>query len=153
VEFAATIPAGLRLRRGTTKYIFRRALRGIVPDAVIDRPKRGFAIPLGRWFRGQLREFARDLLLSETSRSRRIFQPGYIEELARRPHKGYEADLDLELWTLISFELWCRTFLDGSQTPRSVERTVGGRTTESRRGPGGTAATPTVVESGGGLRR
>jgi asparagine synthase (glutamine-hydrolysing) len=153
VEFAATIPAGLRLRRGTTKYIFRRALRGIVPDAVIDRPKRGFAIPLGRWFRGQLREFVRDLLLSETSRSRRIFQPGYIEALVRRPDRGFETDLDLELWTLISFELWCRTFLDGSQAPRPVERAGGGRITESRGRPEGPAAVRTVVGSGGGLTR
>src|SRR3989441_10743332 len=125
VEFAATIPPELKLRNGTTKYILKRALRDILPDAVIDRAKQGFAIPLGRWFRGQLREYVRELLLSETSRSRRIFRPGYIEELARRPEKGRETDLDLELWTLISFELWCRTFLDGSQTPRPVVRTEG----------------------------
>lgn len=115
VEFAATIPAPLRLRDGVTKHIFKRAMRGLVPDSIIDRPKQGFAVPLGRWFRGRLDRFVRDLLLSTTSRSRGIFSETYVERLiqqhrAGRPH-------DLKLWTLISFELWCRTFLD-SRTPR-----------------------------------
>lgn len=114
VEFAATIPPGLKLRRGTTKYVLKRALRGILPDRVIDRAKQGFAIPLGRWFRGQLREFVGDLLLSETSRTRHMFNPRYLEQLTRRPDRGRETDLDLELWTMMSFELWCRTFLGGA---------------------------------------
>jgi asparagine synthase (glutamine-hydrolysing) len=115
VEFAATIPPELKLHNGVTKGIFKRALRGIVPDPIIDRPKRGFAIPLGRWFRGQLQQFVRELLLSETSKSRGIFNPEYIEDLTQRRGRGQTTDLDLEVWTLISFELWCRTFLDGSR--------------------------------------
>jgi asparagine synthase (glutamine-hydrolysing) len=115
VEFAATIPADLMLRQGVTKSIFKRAMRGILPDAVIDRPKQGFAVPLGRWFRGQLGRFVRDLLLSETCRSRGIFDVGYVERLLTRHETG--RDLDLQLWTLITFELWCRTFLD-TRTPR-----------------------------------
>ena len=110
VEFAATIPPELRLRNGRTKYIFKRAMPGILPDEVIDRPKHGFGIPLGRWFRGQLGNFVRELLLSETSRRRGIFNTSYVEELVQRHENGRE--LDLHLWTLISFELWCRTFLD-----------------------------------------
>lgn len=113
VEFAATIPPELKLRAGTTKYIFKRAMRGILPDETIDRPKHGFAVPLGRWFRGRLGAFVRELLLSERSRRRGIFNSGYIEELVRRHEAGRE--LDLHLWTLISFELWCRTFLDGGR--------------------------------------
>src|SRR5207244_2362905 len=84
VEFAATIPPELRLRNGTTKYIFKRALRGLLPDEIIDRPKRGFGVPLGRWFRGQLGDFVRDLLLSETSRRRGIFNTAYIEQLVHQ---------------------------------------------------------------------
>ncbi|PYV15699.1 MAG: asparagine synthetase B, partial [Acidobacteria bacterium] len=110
VEFAATIPPELMLRGGTRKYIFKRAMRGILPDAIIDRPKRGFAIPLGRWFRGKLADFLRDLLLSDTSRRRGIFRPAYIEHLLGLHKKG--RDLDFQLWTLISFEMWCRVYLD-----------------------------------------
>jgi asparagine synthase (glutamine-hydrolysing) len=110
VEFAATIPPELRLHNGTTKYIFKHAMRGLLPDEIIDRPKHGFAIPLGRWFRGQLGSFVRELLVSEASGRRGIFNTAYIEELVRRNEEG--RDLSFHLWTLISFELWCRTFLD-----------------------------------------
>lgn len=110
VEFAATIPADLKLKGGTTKSIFKEAMRGILPDEVIDRPKRGFAVPLGDWFRGRLSEYVRDLLLSETSRSRRVVDPDRVALLLRLHDAG--RPLDLQLWTLISFELWCRRFLD-----------------------------------------
>jgi asparagine synthase (glutamine-hydrolysing) len=110
VEFAATIPPELQLRGSTRKYIFKRALRGLLPDEIIDRPKRGFAIPLGRWFRGKLEGFVRDLLLSPTALQRGIFRPDYIEHLLALHKKGKE--LHGQLWTLISFEMWARTYLD-----------------------------------------
>jgi len=119
VEFAATIPPGLLLHRGTTKYLFKRAMRGILPDAVLERPKQGFAIPLGRWFRGKLADFARDLLLSETSRRRGIFNPRYVARLIER--QDPEENLGLQLWTLLSFELWCKTFLDRRRSVRRAE--------------------------------
>lgn len=121
VEFAATIPPGLKLHHGTTKYIFKQALRGILPDQIIDRPKHGFGVPLGRWFRGQLGSFVRDLLLSETSRKRGILNPAYIERLIRLHEQG--RPLDLHLWMLISFELWCRTFLDRPTRSATWNRT------------------------------
>ena len=114
VEFAATIPLRFRLREGTTKYLFKQAMRGILPDNIIDRPKHGFAVPLARWFRGELGEFARDLLLSESCRARGVFESDYVERLIRL-HEGGR-DIDLQLWTLVSFELWCRRVLDA---PRS----------------------------------
>jgi asparagine synthase (glutamine-hydrolysing) len=110
LEFAATIPPELRLRQGTGKYIFKRSLRGTLPAEIIDRPKQGFAIPLGRWFRGRLSEFVRDLLLSERARQRGVFDAGYVERLLKRNETG--RNLDFQLWTLISFELWARRFLD-----------------------------------------
>ncbi|MBI4475299.1 MAG: 7-cyano-7-deazaguanine synthase, partial [Acidobacteria bacterium] len=112
VEFAATIPANLKLKGGATKYIFKRALQGILPDGILYRPKRGFAIPLSRWFRGELSSFARELLLSTTSQQRGIFNKSYIERLLVLNDRG--RDMDLQLWTLITFELWCRRFMDAS---------------------------------------
>ena len=73
VEFAATVPARFRLRDGTTKYLFKQAMRGVLPDDIIDRPKQGFAVPLAQWFRRELAAFARDLLLSrQLPRARRV---------------------------------------------------------------------------------
>ena len=108
VEFAATIPPESLLRDGETKLILKRAVRGLLPPSVLARAKRGFAIPLGRWFRGPLRDYVHDLLLSERSRGRGVFDPVAVERLLERGG----GDLGLPVWTLVSFELWCRTFLD-----------------------------------------
>ena len=110
VEFAATIPANLRLRGGTTKYLFKQAMRGLVPDEIIDRPKHGFAVPLAAWLRGELSGFARDVLLSERCRRRGLFNVRFLERLLRFNERG--RDVGLQLWTVLSFELWCQRFLD-----------------------------------------
>ena len=110
VEFAATVPARFRIRDGSTKYLFKQAMRGLLPDDIIDRPKQGFAIPLAKWFRGELAGFARDLLCSDRSRQRGLFKTDQIERLIRL-HEGGR-DIDLQLWTLVSLELWCRRVLD-----------------------------------------
>ncbi len=117
VEFAATIPPELKLRGNTTKYIFKKAMEGILPMETLYRPKRGFAVPLSRWFRGQLSSFSRDLLLDSTSRQRGIFNPKYIERLLTMNENGRE--MDLQLWSLITFELWCRRFMDRRARERS----------------------------------
>ena len=110
VEFAATIPSEFHLNGDGGKRIFKKAMRGILPAEVIDRPKRGFAVPLSFWFRGELEGFARDLLLSRRSRERHLLNMDYVERLLDLYRRGRR--LDLQLWTLISLELWCRTFLD-----------------------------------------
>jgi asparagine synthase (glutamine-hydrolysing) len=111
MEFAATIPPQMQIRNGSGKYIFKQAMRGVLPDRVIDRRKQGFGVPLGHWFRGRLSGFLRDLLLSGPALRRGIFNQAYVLKLIERQEAGQ--DLGLHLWTLISFELWCRTFLDG----------------------------------------
>src|SRR5262249_19405167 len=92
---------------------------GILPAEVLKRRKQGFAIPLRQWFRGNLNGYVRELLLAGKSKSRGIFNTTYIEALLDRHQRGRE--LDLQLWTLISFELWCRTFLDRPQQIRRKE--------------------------------
>jgi asparagine synthase (glutamine-hydrolysing) len=115
VEWAARVPAELRYREGTTKYLFKQALRGLLPDAIIDRRKQGFAVPLARWFRGPLSGYARDVLLSESSRSRGVLNMAAVERQLQLHQRG--RDLDLRLWTMLSFELWCRRFLDTAAEP------------------------------------
>ena len=120
VEFAATIPPEFRLRNGEGKSIFKRAMRGILPDEIIDRRKQGFAVPLGHWFRGRLGGFARELLLPANGRRGQLFDRGYIAELLSMHERG--RDLNLQLWTLISFELWCRRFLDAPRPAPELTR-------------------------------
>jgi asparagine synthase (glutamine-hydrolysing) len=110
IEWAATLPPDFRLRDGQTKWILREVIRDLVPPAILNRPKRGFAVPLGRWFRGRLGGYLRELLLSRRSRDRGILDVVETERLIVAHEAG--RDLDLHLWTLVSFELWCRLFLD-----------------------------------------
>src|SRR5262249_15073909 len=84
-------------------------------DSIIDRQKHGFAVPLARWFRTDLKAFARDILLSPTCRDRGILEGRSVERLFELHANG--RDLDLQLWTMLSFELWCRRFLDTPDAP------------------------------------
>jgi len=111
VEFAAAIPPDMQIRNGRTKHLFKSALKGTIGDDILDRPKHGFGVPLSSWFRGSLDDFSRDVLLSSKSRQRGIFNSKYVESLLDMNSRGRE--LDFQIWTLISFELWCRAFLDG----------------------------------------
>lgn len=113
VEFAATIPPEWRLRGGETKYIFKAALRGLLPDDILYRRKRGFGVPIGAWFRTHLTEMVRELLFSEATLCTRFVNRDYVEQVMALHERGRSRDL--QLWTLVSFELWCRRFLDGGQ--------------------------------------
>jgi asparagine synthase (glutamine-hydrolysing) len=146
VELAARIPPELQLKDGRTKHLFKRTLEGWVPREILERPKRGFAVPLGRWFRDRLGAFVRELLLSETARRRGIFRPAYLEELLRLHAAG--RPLDLHLWTLISFELWCRRFLDrgaGAAAFAAPAAAAAPAGLPSRRNPDSTLRTPASV--------
>lgn len=112
VEFAASIPPEWQLQRGNSKRIFKRAMRGVLPDEIIDRRKQGFGVPLDAWFRGKLTDSVHEILLSQTCRQRGIFDADYVRDLLRL-HEGGR-NMAAQLWSLMSFELWCRTFLDGS---------------------------------------
>jgi asparagine synthase (glutamine-hydrolysing) len=110
VEFAATIPPELRMKDGITKYVLKKAMEGILPQAIVHRPKHGFEVPLERWFRGDLAQSLRDVLLSERTRARGIFDVDHVRGLIDRQQQG--RPLYLQLWTLLTFELWCRQTLD-----------------------------------------
>jgi asparagine synthase (glutamine-hydrolysing) len=80
VEFAATIPPELNLHNGTTKYVLKQAMRGILPEEIIDRPKQGFAIPLGYWFRGKLGARAPGAADSSTAHTSKSWLPNTKED-------------------------------------------------------------------------
>jgi asparagine synthase (glutamine-hydrolysing) len=110
-EFMATVPAELRYRRSTKKYLLKHALEGILPAEILHRPKMGFGVPLQNWFRGASAGFAREILLSQTTRERGFFDPHEVELLFDR-HDAKSRDFSSKLWTLLFFELWCRHWLD-----------------------------------------
>jgi asparagine synthase (glutamine-hydrolysing) len=78
-----------------------------LPPRLLKQRKQGFQVPLGRWFKGELSVFSKKLLLNEQSRSRRFFQPTYIEWLLEE-HRGGRQRFGNQLYALVVFELWCR---------------------------------------------
>lgn len=110
-EFLATVPAGLRYRNRTKKYLLKKAVQGILPDAILSRGKMGFGVPLKHWFRKDAAEFTRDILTSRVARERGYLKP---EELLRtlNRHAQGRRDFSAKLWALLFFELWCRAWLD-----------------------------------------
>jgi asparagine synthase (glutamine-hydrolysing) len=111
MQFAASLPADLKLRGDTTKYIFKRAVRDLVPSDIIDRPKKGFSVPLDRWFRNELRELSADLLLDGRLAQRGYFKAGAVQRLLEEHWSG-ATSWNNQLWALLMLESWHRTFID-----------------------------------------
>jgi asparagine synthase (glutamine-hydrolysing) len=111
VDFAARLPAHLKIKNGRKKHILKEAAAALLPDAILARRKQGFAVPVGGWFRGDLREFFSDVLLSAPARHRGYFEPRFVERLVRE-HLAARRDHTLRLWALVVFELWHRQYLD-----------------------------------------
>jgi asparagine synthase (glutamine-hydrolysing) len=106
------LPERLKLRGGTTKYILRESMRGVLPEAILSRPKMGFPVPIGSWFRGAYRSVIDEYVLSERALARGIFSPEFIRRLVARHQTGGENHSE-RLWALVNFEIWQRQFLDG----------------------------------------
>ena len=111
IEFAASLPEGLKLRRLTTKYLLKRALRGLLPRENLTRGKMGFGVPVGHWLRGPLQDFLRGHLLSERAARRGLLRPEAVRRLVELHARG-ERDYTHQLWTLLMLELWFQRFID-----------------------------------------
>jgi asparagine synthase (glutamine-hydrolysing) len=88
-----------------------------VPEELLHRKKMGFGIPLGQWFRGELRELLSDSLLSTAARQRPFFDPAAISALIEGHQRGEEHGP--RLWVLLMLELWCREVLDPARASTS----------------------------------
>jgi asparagine synthase (glutamine-hydrolysing) len=111
IDFAATLPASLKIRNGRRKHILKETLRPLLPPGILDRPKQGFGIPLGNWFRGGLTDLFADVLDSTTTKQRGYFEPAFVSRLLRE-HLAGQRDHTPRLWQLLIFELWHRQYLD-----------------------------------------
>ena len=111
MEHAARMPSGLKLRDGHGKHILKEAMRAHLPAEILTRPKMGFGVPLAGWFRGELRDFVRDVLTDPRARQRGIVRPEAVSRLLDTHLEG-SRDHSARLWALMSFELWCRNWWD-----------------------------------------
>jgi asparagine synthase (glutamine-hydrolysing) len=112
LEFAASLPCNYKLRGLTGKYIAKRALRGRVPKAIINRPKAGFPVPYASWLRKELRQSVRDILFDRKTIERGYFQRQGVEALLSEEERY--GGFSKEIFSLVVLELWHRSFLEST---------------------------------------
>jgi asparagine synthase (glutamine-hydrolysing) len=118
VQFAASLPPELKVKGLSRKYLLKKVAREWLPSPILDRPKKGFPIPMGQWLRGEAREFCRDLLAPGTVERRGLFAPAAVQRLLDQ-HESGGAQHGATLWALLSIELWHRAFMDDAPASRS----------------------------------
>ncbi|MBM4133155.1 MAG: asparagine synthase (glutamine-hydrolyzing) [Nitrospira sp.] len=106
-EYVAGLPDTYKVRGRTTKYLLKAAFADLLPPEILTRGKKGFGVPLGAWFRTDLRDYLRDHLLSSQALCHDYCQPSYVEGLVQEHVAGLR-DHGLRLWTLLTFEVWLR---------------------------------------------
>jgi asparagine synthase (glutamine-hydrolysing) len=105
VEFVMSLPSKLKLRGLTSKYILKKAMKNCLPDKLINRPKKGFGVPVAKWVKGPLKELFEDLLSSNRIKREGFLNPEYVARLLQ-DHLLNKRDNRKQLWTLLVWELW-----------------------------------------------
>jgi asparagine synthase (glutamine-hydrolysing) len=117
-EWVAALPPTLKLRGTTTKWILRQAMQGKLPPPILTRRKLGFPVPFGAWLRGAWAPLLGEYVTGDRARERGLFDAGTVARLVSEHMRG--VNHSERLWTLLTFEIWARVFLDGEK-PWSLE--------------------------------
>jgi asparagine synthase (glutamine-hydrolysing) len=112
IDFAESLPPSLKIKGGRRKHVLKEVAARLLPEGIVDRRKQGFAVPIGNWFRGDLRELFADTLLSPSALQRGYFEPRFVRRIVDE-HLSGRRDHTLRLWQLVVFERWHRQYLDG----------------------------------------
>ncbi|MNR41232.1 putative asparagine synthetase [glutamine-hydrolyzing] [compost metagenome] len=108
-DVARRIPAKYRIANGTTKYVFRKAMEGIIPDFILNRPKLGFPVPLRDWLQGQ----TGGMILEQIKASgvEDYINIGAVERMIHK-HRNGQGDYARRIWTIYVFALWHMTYME-----------------------------------------
>ena len=109
-QFAALIPLEYKLKGSKGKYILKKAVEDLLPKSILQRPKKGFGIPIAEWLKGRLNPLLHDMLASERLKQQGLFNAEYVQNLITE-HETGKASHHKELWTLLVFQLWLENFL------------------------------------------
>ena len=94
-----------------SKYILKKAFANFLPDVVLNRPKMGFGIPVDKWFRNELKDYIKAVLLDKRTIQRGYFQTQVIENMIEQHITGQQ-NFGSKLWVLLMLELWHRAYMD-----------------------------------------
>ena len=111
MESIATIPSRLKLKGSKTKYILKTAFKDFLPDAILRRKKMGFGVPVSRWFRKELKDYTKEILLDSRTLGRGYFKREGIERLLNE-HLALHYDHSSKIWAILFLEMWFRVFID-----------------------------------------
>ena len=114
VEYAARMPTHLKISGftfGTSRHIQRVIAKDLLPRQIIHREKVGFWVPVGNWFRNELKELANDTLLSQAFQRRGYFNMNFVRRMID-DHQSRQVDHTFRLWALLILELWHRQYMD-----------------------------------------
>lgn len=118
VEYAATLPSTLKRVGGDSKRVLRHAVRGLVPDSLLDRPKHGFEVPVRRWMLGGLAPFVHDLLLAEGAPVHEYLEPTSVRAMWRGLVARDDTQLARQVWSLLNLSVWHRQYVGSSTVCR-----------------------------------
>jgi asparagine synthase (glutamine-hydrolysing) len=124
LTFAASLPASLKIKNGRRKHILKEVAATLLPQDTLNRRKQGFGVPLGAWFRGDLRELFAGTLLSSACLDRGYFQPAFVRRLVNE-HLSGKRDHTLRLWQLVVFERWHQQYVE-DDAGRSLQHSAPG---------------------------
>lgn len=105
LDFCSALPVNMKLRRYTGKYLLKKTMLRELPAEIVNRPKKGFNIPVAKWINGELSELVGDMLSNEALKKHNLFNEKYVHNLLSE-HKNHKKDHRKLLWTLMSFQLW-----------------------------------------------
>jgi asparagine synthase (glutamine-hydrolysing) len=111
IEFAARIPFEYKLREGSGKYLLKKVAQNLLPAAIMQKRKQGFAIPVASWLRNALKPLLLDTLSSQAFRERGIFNAQGIRHCVDS-HMSGAVDYSEQLWLLLTYEMWAKRFVD-----------------------------------------
>jgi asparagine synthase (glutamine-hydrolysing) len=120
VEFTSSLPERLKLHGWTTKYVLRQSMKNVLPEKILRRPKMGFPVPIGAWFRGPYAQVLDEYVLGSRSLERGIFNADTVRSLVNQHQRGL-ANHSERLWSLVNLEMWFRRFIDGEDSATSSE--------------------------------
>ena len=112
-EYAASLPPEYKLKGNKGKYILKKAVEDLLPKTILQRPKKGFGIPIAEWLKGRLNPLMHDLLAPERLKKQDLFNAGFVQKLIKE-HETGAASHHKQLWTLLVFQLWYDNFLKRS---------------------------------------
>ena len=109
VEFVSSLPSDLKVKGMNLKYIFKKVLRGFLPDEILDRPKAGFHVPVPRWLKGELKDLVGEFLSKRALKKQGIFEPEFVGKMVEEQIEGKE-DWSRNIWGILMFCLWEKNF-------------------------------------------